>query len=152
MITAVLFWIFLLCCAAMFIIYGQMIERVFITFVFAAVCVTFIGYQYSGMGNISAIVIASDILLLAACLVILVISDRYWPIWFAGFHSNTIATHAAALLFPDMVPSLFLNLAGAWALPALGTSAYGVVLDYRTRQSSTAGVAPGMRSIDTPGV
>lgn len=151
MITAVLFWIFLLCCAAIFVIYGQTIERVFIALVFAASCITFIGYQYSGMGNLSAVVIVSDILLLVGCLVILAISDRYWPIWFAGFHSNTIATHAAALLFPDMVPSLFLNLAGAWALPALGTSAYGVVLDYRARQSSTQGNAPGIRSFDAPG-
>lgn len=129
MILTIAFWAFLFsACGAMFC-FGQRDEKRFIIAVVAATLSTFVANSIWGITTALPIVAVIDGALLIFVLAYVARSDRYWPIWFAGFHLNTIATEMGSIMFPGALPGLYTNLAGAWALPALGAAAWGVMRD-----------------------
>jgi uncharacterized membrane protein len=123
------FWVFLLCASASFYLNGCKMERIFISIIFISSILTFLVNVYLEDIRVNFIVVGIDLIVWVIALIYVVRSDRYWPIWFAGFHTNTIGTELAASLFPSSISGLYINLAGAWALPALGVAAYGAWCD-----------------------
>jgi hypothetical protein len=74
-------------------------------------------------------------ILMIDCTILLVLirviqfSDRYWPIWFAGFHIISVCSQISYIVFPARIPALYDQLSGFWAVPALGTAAIGAWMD-----------------------
>ncbi len=64
-----------------------------------------------------------DLALLAVLLVILVRSDRYWPIWATGFHLIAVLTHLAKAIDPKILPVAYANYLVLWSYPVLATLA-----------------------------
>lgn len=46
-------------------------------------------------------------------------SNRYWPLWAAGFHSVAVVTHAAMFIDRSIVPAAYAIGQGLWAYPIL---------------------------------
>lgn len=59
--------------------------------------------------------------------------QRYWPIWFAGFHSIAVASQISRLAYSVSTPSIYVDLAGFWSIPAFLVLVIGVNLDRRIR-------------------
>lgn len=129
MTITVAFWVFLLSACAIMFLFGQRDEQRFVFAVVAATLSTFVVNGVWGITTALPFVAIIDVALWIFALAYVARTDRYWPIWFAGFHLNTIATEVGSILFPGALPGLYSNLAGAWALPALGAAAYGVMKD-----------------------
>jgi hypothetical protein len=60
---------------------------------------------------------------------IAILSDRYWPLWAAGFQGVPVVTHIAKMIAPSILPKAYANYAAFWAFPVmivliLGTRAY----------------------------
>lgn len=129
MTTVIAFWVFLLSASTTMFLTGRKQERVFVSVILMATVSTLLANAFIGIGSANKFVISIDVALWIFVLIYIARSDRYWPIWFAAFHSNTVAAELGSILFPNSLPGLYMNLAGAWALPALGAAAYGVVSD-----------------------
>lgn len=129
MMIGVAFWVFLIAASAFMLTFGRLAERFFIATVIAATVSTLLLNGMLGPTKANVFVISIDVALWVVALLYAAHSDRYWPIWFAAFHSITIATELGSVMFPGSFPKLYINLAGAWALPALGAAAFGVRRD-----------------------
>lgn len=136
-ILMIAFWVFLFSACAIMLFFGKRYEKRFIIAVTTATLATFIANGRWGITTALPIVAAIDVALLLFVLICVARRDRYWPIWFAGFHLNTIATEVGSIMFPGAIPGLYTNLAGAWALPALGAAALGVMRDRNLALSAT---------------
>lgn len=78
-----------------------------------------------------------DTALLALALIFVIKLDSYWPIWFAGFHSITVGSEISRLIYSGPFPSIYLDVAGFWSIPAFVAMAVGVNLDkYRQNGNS----------------
>ena len=77
-----------------------------------------IGWRASRMG-----LLALDVLVLAAFVVIALRSGRFWPLWVTGFQLTAVATHVAMLIEPRHVLQAYVIAQGFWAYPMLGAIA-----------------------------
>jgi hypothetical protein len=137
MLTAIGFWLFLLCAYAIVWINGDREARIFVNLVLLAAILTALAMVLT-RGNAHALtVFAIDAALLAAALFFVGRSRSYWPIWFAGFQSITVASELARQLFPHQIPSLYGAMASFWAIPALLSMTVAVVRDNRLRHRAT---------------
>ena len=135
---ASLFWAFTLLSIGVFAAFGRRVERGFTVVILAGLAATWAVYKPMG-GADPRLVLAIDSLILVPGLALVLFTNRFWPIWFSGFHSLSVLTGVAHLLSPDHVPRLFFNLAGFWFYPAIWCSAAGVVMDWRSRGARTRG-------------
>lgn len=71
----------------------------------------------------------SGCLLLLAALA--VHSNRFWPIWAAGFQLVAVATHVATLWIPDIVPKAYQAILSFWSIPILWVMVAGTRKDRR---------------------
>ncbi len=58
-------------------------------------------------------------------------ADRWFPIWVAGFHVVTVASHIASMFVPGYIFELYFVLQGFWSVPMLLVMAVGPLLDRR---------------------
>lgn len=123
------YWLFLLSSCAIMFCFGGRAERQFVGLVIVATFATIAAIVKLGMTAALPFVATIDGALWGVSLLYVVRLDRYWPVWFAGFHLNSLATEVGAIIFPGAFATLNANLAGAWALPALGFAAIGVLKD-----------------------
>lgn len=117
-----LYWILLGLCSAYVAWKGGAPERVAIVIaalasVFSALFVT--QYLSVRLGNVEAGIFVVDLVTLAAFTVLALRADRYWPLWVTGFHLAGVATHAAMLLSPDMLPRVYMFVQALWSYPIL---------------------------------
>jgi hypothetical protein len=112
-------------------LYGGAEARLLAYGVIASTLLTLLAHIVFGIENARYWVLLIDVILLALIVGVVLSNNTHWPIWFAGFHMIAVATGLADALFPNTFPRLYINLAGFWALPALGSAAIGVVLDCR---------------------
>lgn len=130
------FWIFTFCALGLISIQGGSEGRRFSLFVIIATSSTFISNLTLTFLVAQPLVVIIDSLLLAAVAHIAMTSKAYWPVWFCGFHTVTVASGLAGIAFPAQLPLLYTNLAGFWAVPALAAAVAGILLDRRVRLSS----------------
>lgn len=71
-----------------------------------------------------------DAALLVGLVVVALNSDRYWPIWIAGFHLLTVAAYFEALAVPGYGYRIYFILESFWSLPKLLVLLIGVLLDW----------------------
>jgi hypothetical protein len=68
------------------------------------------------------------------------VSDRFWPIWFAAFHLIAFVSHASTIASNDIMPWVAATGVVFWAWPAKLTLLLGVI-EYRIRRSAHAHTA-----------
>lgn len=123
------FWLFFSCSILLVAFKGDYIERFFLLIILISVALTFLLNKNLGWVDAHSIVLAIDTILLTISLLLVSKSHRYWPIWFAAFQSIAVATSVAFFVFPNHVPSLYINAQGFWFFPALISMTVGVIKD-----------------------
>lgn len=68
---------------------------------------------------------AIDMLVLLALIHLAIVSDRFWPLWMAGFHLVAVLVHAATMLVPDTATWALATGAAFWAYPMILALAIG---------------------------
>ena len=68
-----------------------------------------------------------DLVTMGAFLALALYADRFWPLWVAGIHLVGLATHAAMLLSPTVVPWVYAWIQAFWAYPIVVLMVIGAV-------------------------
>jgi len=76
-------------------------------------------------------VLLLDTVLLVALVSVALRSRRGWPLWMAGFHLISVATHVATLIAPGLRPITYFAMQAFWSLPVLMVMVGGIMLDRR---------------------
>ena len=74
-----------------------------------------------------------DMLLLAYLLVLALRSDRYWPLWAAGFQVVGTFIHVARIVDPSVWPPAYATAEVFWSYPVLFALGAGTWLEARYR-------------------
>ena len=70
-----------------------------------------------------------DISLFVAMLILALNSNKFWPLWFCGFHLLTVASHFSLEIgLPESIEFIF-NFSQFWSIPAIGSAVLGTYLD-----------------------
>jgi hypothetical protein len=125
------FWLFLVSSLAILFLHGGGPGRTFSYVLVVAVFLTFGANSLLGTKSAYPFVFLIDLGLLVYVAVLSFNYSRFWPLWFAGFHSISVASGIAYLLFPVRIPEMYVDASGFLALPALGAVVAGVLLDRR---------------------
>lgn len=80
-------------------------------------------------------ILAVDTLLLAFLLVLALVSDRFWPIWAAGFQIVGTLVHVARFVDIGIWPNAYATAEAFWAYPVLAALACGTWLEARFREA-----------------
>ncbi|MBW0144327.1 hypothetical protein [Sphingomicrobium clamense] len=64
-------------------------------------------------------VLAVDVMLFGLFLFIALRSQRFWPLWIAGFHLVTVSAHAIRALKMDLIPTAYALAVQFWSYPVL---------------------------------
>ena len=111
--------------------YGGSDGRQLVWAIAFATIATLVVHQTLGLENSQPFVILIDTTLLVFCLYVAARSVYFWPIWFSGFHMVAVASGFARFAFPSELPTIYTNMAGFWAIPALLAATIGVLFDHR---------------------
>lgn len=69
--------------------------------------------------NIEFGVLVVDAALFALFLAIALRSQRFWPLWIAGFHLVTVTAHGLRALKVDLIPAAYALAVQFWSYPVL---------------------------------
>jgi hypothetical protein len=127
--VAALFWILLVAAAVSIALNGDRAARQFMIWIIFATAGTAYVDLYASAADSAYGHLIIDSLLLALALRYVLTQPVYWPIWFAGFQLITVTTELAQLVMPGPLPTMYADLAGFWAAPALVTMAIGTAKD-----------------------
>lgn len=78
-------------------------------------------------------VFALDVLLFGFLLRLAMTSDRYWPIWAAGFQLCALLVHVGAMAWNGMHPAAYAEMLAIWSHLVLYSFVAGILLESRTR-------------------
>lgn len=79
--------------------------------------------------------VAVDLGVLAALLVLALRTTRFWPLWMTAFHLIGVTTHLAVLLQPSRALQAYAMLQGFWAYPMLAARVIGTAARSRGERS-----------------
>ena len=132
MLIALLFWGLTLTCCGFAAGYGGRAGR-WIAGLYVAACLgTMAAFQMqSDWHHTHYATLAVDVALLVALVAVVLRSDRWFPVWFTGFHLVAVLSHLASIAAPGFAPKVYFLLQGFWSVPMLVTLALGVALDHR---------------------
>jgi len=88
----------------------------------STVGVLFLSTAWTGFWTTTFVV---DMLALLALIYLVVISDRFWPMWVAAFHLVAVSIHVATMVAPDIAPWALATGSAFWAYPMLLALAIG---------------------------
>lgn len=143
MLVALSFWVLTLACCGFAALFGGRSGRaIALIYVTAVVATSLATRDPKAWSDPHLPALAVDLTLLAALLWVAMRSNRWFPLWFTGFHLVALVSHLAAILAPGFAPKLYFLLQSLWSVPMLLTLAIGVLLD---RQAGV-GDEPGSRS------
>ncbi len=134
MLIGLIFNLFLIVGFAIVWVFGESTERRFVCFLLLATFFTFLSNTWLGRGSARLAISAIDMSVLALAVMIALRSDRYWPVWFSGFHSLAVLSGLQSLLVSERYAAYFWAFSGFWALPAVLAMAVGIVLDDRSQK------------------
>jgi hypothetical protein len=80
-------------------------------------------------------VLGIDLGLLAFLMVLALRSDRFWPLWAAGFHVVGTSIHLATFVEVDIWPPAYGAAQGFWAWPVLAALLTGTIVEARYRNN-----------------
>ncbi|RSY90702.1 hypothetical protein DAH66_01665 [Sphingomonas koreensis] len=130
MLVALSFWILSLACCGFAALFGGRTGRAVALIYLVAVAVTSLATRDpKAWANPHLPALAVDLVLLAVLLWVALRSDRWFPVWFTGFHLVAVVSHLASILAPGFAPKLYFLLQSLWSVPMLLTLMIGVTLD-----------------------
>ncbi|MEO0032850.1 MAG: hypothetical protein RIS94_2608 [Pseudomonadota bacterium] len=132
-----LFWLIVASNSVVALAFGRRAERAFALLLLGSSMISTLAQQLTGkveMGTAAAF--ASDWAILAVVWVLALRSDRFWPVWFAGFQTLAIANQLLAMSEIGLRYRFLANMSALWALPAMVIMAWGTVLDHRRERRS----------------
>lgn len=142
MLVALSFWVLSLACCGFAALFGGRSGRAIALIYLVAVAATSLATRDpKAWADPHLPALAVDLALLGALLWIALRSDRWFPVWFTGFHLVAVVSHLASILAPGFAPKLYFLLQSMWSVPMLLTLVIGIVLD---RQAGI-GDEPGTR-------
>ena len=130
MLVALSFWILtLLCCGFATLFGGRSGRAIAIIYIVAVAATALVTRDPQAWANPHLPALAVDVILFAGLLRVALRSDRWFPLWFVGFHLVAVASHLASILAPGFAPKLYFLLQSMWSVPMLLTLVIGVALD-----------------------
>lgn len=93
-------------------------------------------------------VLAVDVSLFALFLAIALRSQRFWPLWIAGFHLVTVLAHILRALKVDLIPSAYALAVQFWSYPVL--FCIGIAIWRSQRRKIATLPVPGSDHIQPP--
>lgn len=143
MLVALSFWILtLLCCGFAAAFGGRSGRAIAIIYVVAVSATALATRDPKAWADPHLPALAVDLVLLAGLLWVTLRADRWFPLWFTGFHLVAVVSHLASIVAPGFAPKLYFLLQSLWSLPMLLTLVIGITLD---RQAGI-GDEPGPRA------
>ena len=121
-----------ICCGAAFWL-GRDSERITAAMLIAAATLSPL-VQTSNFLHPEGGILLIDLLLLAYLLVLALRSDRFWPLWAAGFQVVGTLIHVARLVDASVWPSAYATAEVFWSYPVLLALGLGTWLEARSRQ------------------
>ena len=79
-------------------------------------------------------ILAVDLMLLGWLGALALFTDRFWPLWAAGFHLVGTIIHVARMVDPTVMPSAYAVGQVFWAYPVLLALASGTLVEARSRR------------------
>lgn len=131
MLVPLVFWSLLLGALAIGWQAGDRHDRKVILAIFAAAALTAVLDIF--VGDLVSVVLTglTDLALLAIVIRYAFVSQRHWPIWFAGIHATAVVFGFAAVFFPADQRMMLDLISGFWAIPALIAMVVGLLADQR---------------------
>lgn len=127
---ALLFWGLLFSCCGFAAAYGgQAGRQLSIAYLVAVIATIPASLIHPDWSDPQHAVLAVDLVLLFALARIALRSDRWFPIWFAGFHLVAVVSHLASLIATGFAAKVYFIFQSIWTLPMLLTLVIGVALD-----------------------
>ena len=134
MIVALLFWGLLLACCGFASAYGgwagRAVSLAYLLAVLATIPASLVDTDWS---DPQLAVLGVDAALLAALIWTALRSDRWFPVWFAGFHLVAVISHVASILAPGYAAKVYFIFQSIWTVPMLMTLVIGVARDRHAR-------------------
>jgi cytochrome bd-type quinol oxidase subunit 2 len=118
-LLALAYWITLLICAGYALRRGERPEQTGAVLMFIGSIASVIATSTVRFRQLEHGIFVVDALLLVALLVLALRVDRQWPLWMTGFHAVGLATHAAMIVRPEVVPRAYALAQGFWGYPML---------------------------------
>lgn len=97
--------------------------------------------RYAG---VEITVLFVDLLVLALFVYVALNSDRFWPLWIAGFQVTTVIGHLLRVMSGDLVPIAYAVALRFWAYPELIILAVAVWRSEHRRLFPDRRLAPGI--------
>jgi hypothetical protein len=131
--TPILYWSMLLLICGFAFFGGRQYERIA-----AAVClgasiltlivhaVVSVDYAHVEQGDMLI-----DFVVLASFIAIALQSDRFWPLWIAGFQLTSSTAHLLKAIDPELIPQAYAAAERFWSYPILLILAVGAWRSYR---------------------
>lgn len=79
-------------------------------------------------------IVTIDLFVLAWLTGMALVSDRFWPLFAAGFQLDGVAVHLAQIVTPDGVGHAYANAEVFWAYPVYFALIIGSIVEARRRQ------------------
>lgn len=79
-----------------------------------------------------------DLLVLCGFVVLVLKSDRFWPLWACGIHLVSVATHLVMLFYPTVLPQAYRVVLGFWAYPMMAAIVVGALDPWRAKGTNAA--------------
>ena len=103
-------------------------------FVMKPISMRFTGIEYG--------VLVIDLTLFALFLWLALRSNRFWPLWIAGFHLTSLISHALKALRLDIMPAAYQVASQFWSYPILLIIGIAIWRAERRRLAGEAGEFP----------
>ena len=119
MLTPTIYWLLLTGIAAYAFIRGQLDERLVALTCIVATLITWLFNSplSERFGQVENGVLAADLLALAGFTLVALRSDRFWPLWVAGFQLTTTMAHLFKAIDINLMPQAYAAAARFWAYP-----------------------------------
>ena len=136
----ILFWVLLVVSCGYALWRGRKYERIAAGVFAAATVLSILGHsplhsRYVGI-EISDLVV--DTAVLVAVVTIALVSDRFWPLWVAGFQLVDSMSHVMKAIDATLVPPVYAAAERFWSYPILGILLVGAWRQHRRSRSIPA--------------
>ncbi len=123
------FWLFLLTALAVAWQAGDRNDRRIILAIGGAALASGATHMLFSESAAHTLVVVIDLALLVVVVRYTLWSRRYWPLWFAAFHSTSVLFSFASTMLPGTQHIIAERLAGFWSIPAIIVMVIGLIAD-----------------------
>jgi hypothetical protein len=138
MLSPVQYWIVLLAVSAYAFAFGRRDERAaVVTCVVATVGSVLLNSQLAErFSHVEWGVMTVDVLTFIAFTLIAIRTDRFWPLWVAGFQLTTLMAHLLKAIQFDLMPQAYAAAARLWVYPIFLAIVIGTWRSHRRRAAA----------------